>query len=372
MNNDKFENLDTLTNQVLSHNVDVLNEDFEKNRIKTPLELAQNELFSDIPQMVDLEKINESMNADYAKAKKQKALEDDLLRIKLEKEAAIEEELRVREEEKALKAKIELDAKTAAIAEQAKAQTKQQSIDFTNVTTALYNSEESESSRNYKKLLGKLIKKTEPTTEPFKVDVQAEGDIRELLNDHNEISNIERSLDETTLLEKENKHIDKNSDNISVRIYSSVTAKLDTNQYIYLNKIIFASLATIFAICILETAVMYFVINAINPIHKVYYYISALISIIPLGVGLFIYAMNPNLKVKKKINYTTMFLNAIIITVLLLAIVIVIVLLTSISLIDPTDYVPKLVLPCLYIINYPLGLVAFLCYEKSKLFNIKQ
>ncbi len=367
MNNDKIENLDTLISQVLSDSPDVSTEQFSQNRIKSPMELAQNELFSGMPQVVDLEQIKESMNADYAKAKKQKAIDDEILQAELERE----EEIRLAEElaeqdRRALEAKVK--AEEAAKIKSTNQAASQQVMDFTNVTTAIYNTEESESSRNYKKLLGKLIKKTEPTTEPFKVDVQTEGKIEEILDKNNEIKNPENIAEDTSIVAKSKI---KNSDNISVRVYSSATAILDTNHYVFINKLIFASLATVFAICLLETGIMYFVINSLNPIHSVFYYVAALISLIPLGVGLFIYVLNPNLKVKKKITYSTLFYNSIIVTVLLLATMLVVVLLTSISLVDPTDYVPKIILPCLYIFNYPLGLVAFLVYEKSKIFNIK-
>lgn len=344
-------------------------QEIEKNRIKSPKEVAQTELFS-IPPKVDLESVNESMNEQYAIAKK-KRLQDEQNSAKTPEAKQVELKAEI---EPSKQEPLEKDDSTSQVNNDPSPLLKkkiQEKIDFTNVTTTLYNSEETENSRNYKRMFSKLIKKTEESTEPFKLEEQEEGVLvkaDEVAS--KELPNLIEENDSTLILDGIS---DKNEyDRISKRTYSPKTAVDDTNNFVFINKLIFAVLATVSLIAIIETGVMYFVINTLNPIHRVYYYIAALIAIIPLGVGLFKYSFNPKLTIKKNFSYPMYFLNAIIVVIILLVILLVIVLLTSISLVDPTDFVPKIILPCLYIINYPIGVIIFMIYEKAKLFNIKE
>lgn len=341
-NNDNNLDIDTLIDEVLV-NDNISTEEFEKNRIKTKQEVAKDELFSVAPK-VDLEQIDKNLN------------------IKRDKK------------------KVEEVDKTIPLPDLTKA--KQESIDFDTASKAVYNLDESQNQKNYKKVLSKLVKDTVIKTEPFKV---VEGNESGFVEDdkfrkENLAENKEKIDDKDKIMDS-NGYVTMpkvtmtsvDSDNtVSVRNYTPKTAIDDTYNYLYVNKATFATLATVALLCLVETGIMYFVINSVNPIHRVFYYIAALIALIPLGVGIFIYSFNPNKRVKRKFPYVTMFLNSFIVTVFLAVILLIIVLLSSISLTDPTDYVPKIILPCLYILNYPIGVAFFLLYSKTKVFFVEK
>lgn len=247
----------------------------------------------------------------------------------------------------------------------------QQQINFNKDNTMYFNTSETQNEHNYKNILSKLISKSEISTEPFEVFLEEEGELKEDEEKQNQPIYINEPDDvDKIIIDDENKPSNMNS--ISVRKYSHATSIDDSTRFVYINKLKFTTLAIISLLGIIETGIMYFIINSINPIHAVFYYIAFLIALIPFGVGLINYAVNPNKKVKRKFSYGTYFFNIIIICILLYVILLVIVLLSSISLIDPTDYVPKIFLPAIYIFDIPIGLLIFMILEKRHAFNLKK
>ena len=321
MDNEENKNLDidSLLNDVLAED-NTSPETFEETRIKTPKEVAQKELFSDTPKTVDLDQIDENLGIKPRKKKKPQTEENPNV--------------------------------------------VQESLDLNNAPKAFYKMEEP-SDKNYKKMLSKLIKNSDVSTSEFVANVADESGLIEDGKDGENKASTSPVSAEISSKDSTNK-----DNTISVRSFSPKTAIDDKSDYIYINKALFATLGSVTALALIETLIMFFVINAINPIHRVFYYIAALVAIIPLGFGVFTYALNPNKAVSRKFSYVTYFLNSLIITLVSAVLLIVIVLLTSVSLTDPVDYVPKVILPAMFILDYPVGVGFYLLFTKLDIFRV--
>lgn len=325
MNNNENKNLDidSLLDDVLLNDSSTPTE-FEENRIKSPKEVAQKELFEGMPTTVDLDVIDQNLGIKPRKKK----------------------------------------SKKEPVAQQ-NPNIVQEALDLNAAPKNYYKMEETES-KNYKKMLSKLIKSSDVVTSEFVSNVADESGLVEEGKETG-TSDDNSELKSSIVIQKEQQ---ATNNTISMRSYSPKTAIDDRSDFVFINKALFATLGATTLLALIETFVMYFIINAINPIHRVFYYIAALIAIIPLGVGIFTYALNPNKAVNRKFNYISYLLNSLIITVVLAVLLIVIVLLTSVSLTDPVDYVPKVVLPALFILDYPISIGFYAIFTKTKLFHV--
>lgn len=322
--------IDTLLDEVLIQE-DLSKDNFEQTKVKSKQELAKDELFSQ-PLKIDLEQINKNMSAKPKKPKVEpkKVEENQTNQVK---------------------------------------EIKQEIIDIDNTEKNTYTLEDNPNEKNYKLVLSKLVKDNEIKTKPFIVE---SNDEKGLLSDEAFIENKVSENDINNAVTSPKITVNANKERIiSVRNYTSKTSIESTYNYLYINKALFAVLSSVSLIALIETAIMFFVINALNPIHQVYYFIAALIAIVPVGVGVFIYSFNPDKRVKRNFTYLPLFINSLIVTVILAMVLLIIILLTSISLTDPTDYVPKVLLPSLFILNYPIGVAMFLLFTKIKIFFVE-
>lgn len=327
MNDDnKNFDIDSLLDDVLL-NDDTTPTEFDENRIKSPKEVAQKELFEGLPTTVDLDVIDQNLGIKpRKKSKKNKAEESN------EQPTVVQE-----------------------------------SLDLNNTPKAYYKIEES-NNNNYKKMLSKLIKSSDVVTSEFVSNVADESGLVD--DDSSSTPNSGENQGNSAVSTFATNKDSSVNNTISMRTFSPKTAIDDKSQYVYINKALFATLGSVSLLALIETFVMYFIINSINPIHKVFYYIAALIAIIPLGFGIFIYALNPNKAVNRKFNYISYLLNSLIVTVILAVLLIIIILLSSVSLTDPVDYVPKIILPSLFILDYPISIGFYALFTKLNLFCV--
>ncbi|MFI3129340.1 MAG: hypothetical protein R3Y18_04670 [Bacillota bacterium] len=218
---------------------------------------------------------------------------------------------------------------------------------------------------NYRKKLAKIMKRSTPT-EPFTMNVVSEEPI--------ENPESEAPLDLGDSDEKAFEYFSHDQmgkfDKISVRTYSTQQKSSSYSPYLLINKLLFFTMLIVFGIYALEIGIFFLFMRDIIERNYVYYLVLLFIAMIPLGVGVFKYSLNSDLKVKKKMNFLNMALNSIIVVVLSVVVILIITLLTQTSVLDFADLLPKIVIPIVMIANYPIGLlVYYLLYRSEKFFE---
>ncbi|MBR2496505.1 MAG: hypothetical protein IKB66_04590 [Clostridia bacterium] len=309
-------NIDSLLDEAIADNQS--NEQFESNRVKSDSEIAREELFS-APLKIDMEQIDINLGLKPKKAPKK-----------------VEDTQQIKEQQK-----IDLDAAAYNI----------------------YKMEEKASENNYKKVLSKLVRNNDIKTESFKI----------------------KDAEESIAFEGESEYVDENAikkadvvensiadSSVSVRVYSPKTAVDDLYGLTFINKVKFLTLACVSLLALIETGAIYLYLNANFVANSLFFLIATLIAIIPLGFGVFLYALDPSKKVRSKFAYGSYFLNSLIVFVLVAVLILVFGLLASIPFGDLQESLPKIVLPALFILDYPLGVGIFTIIAKSEVFAVKK
>lgn len=217
---------------------------------------------------------------------------------------------------------------------------------------------------NYRKKLDKIMKRSTPT-EPFTMNVIKEenivapqiGEDPLVLSDEDENNFEYFSHDQVGKFDK-----------ISVRTYSSDNGSASYSPYLLKNKLLFMTMLIVFAIYVFEIGVFFLFMRNVIERNYIYYLVLLLIAMIPLGYGIFKYSLAPNLKVKNQMNFFNMALNSIIVVVLSILVILIVTLLTSTSILDFSDLLPKIIIPIVMIMNYPIGLVIYYFLYKSERF----
>ncbi len=218
---------------------------------------------------------------------------------------------------------------------------------------------------NYRKKLAKIMKRSTPT-EPFAMNVVKEDEVENSIGE----DPLELDGEEENNFEYFSHDQIGKFDKISVRTYSADQKSSSYSPYLLKNKLLFFTMLIVFGIYAFEIGIFFLFMRNIIERNYVYYLVLLFIAMIPLGYGVFKYALDPNLKVKNKMNFLNMALNSIIVVVLAILVILIITLLTSTSVLDFSDLLPKIVIPIVMLMNYPIGLlVYFLLYRSEKFFE---
>ena len=227
---------------------------------------------------------------------------------------------------------------------------------------------------NYRKKLAKIMKKSTPT-EPFAFNLVpdetfliGEEEVEPLSNVNNEKNESNDKKSEDAFEYYINDEIGK-FDKISVRVYENVKTP-DTMPYLLINKLLFTTVMIIFGLYILEIGAFVIFMRSALKVNYLYYLILLFVALIPLGYGLFRYSLNPDLKVKKKINFSNIVLNSIILIVLAVVVLLIITLLTATSISEFSQVMPRIVIPFIMIANYPIGILVYYLLYKSETYFV--
>lgn len=310
--------------------------DFSSLAMMSPKETAISTLF-DGNNSLDLEAINQDMRASNY----------DFSSPSSEAEILTEEALLSAEEKEAEEMKLQQERER---------QEKKETLEY----------EKFDEEINYRKKLEKIMQRSTPT-EPFAMNVVSEENIT--LS-----KTLDAPLDIDVPQSGEFEYYSHNQmgkfDKISVRTYGTDIKSSSYSPYLLKNKLIFATMLIIFAIYALEIGIFFLFLRETIEMNYRYYLILLFIAMIPLGVGIYKYSANPGLKVKSKINFLNMALNSAIVFVLFVVIVLIATLLTQTSFLDIADLLPKIIIPIVTALNYPIGiLVYYLLYRSEKFFE---
>ena len=132
------------------------------------------------------------------------------------------------------------------------------------------------------------------------------------------------------------------------------------------------TLACITLLALIEVGAIYLYLNTNFVANNLFFLVATLVAIIPLGVGVFLYSLNPSKKVRSKFAYGSYFLNSLIVFVLVAVLILVFGLLTSVPFGDMQQLLPKIILPALFVIDYPIGVGIFTIIAKSGVFALKK
>lgn len=216
---------------------------------------------------------------------------------------------------------------------------------------------------NYRKKLEKIMKRSTPT-EPFTMNMVNEEPAAPPVGEDPLVLDEEKASEFEYFSHDQMGKFDK----ISVRTYSTEEESSSYSPYLLKNKLLFTTMLIVFGIYLFEIGIFFLFLRSVISRNYVYYLCLLMIAMVPLGYGIFKYSLEPNLKVKSKINFLNMTLNSIIVVVLAVVIILIITLLTSTSILDASDLVPKIIIPIVMIMNYPIGLAIYYFLYRSERF----
>ncbi len=139
---------------------------------------------------------------------------------------------------------------------------------------------------------------------------------------------------------------------------------------VLINKVKFFSMWILFAVMALEIALFAIIFESKVSAGTLYYCVLGLISLLVPGIATYQFALKPDYKIKPLYSLSSMMFKCIIRLVEILALFAAFILIASISLQDPKEFLPKVVLPIVLVLNYPIGIGIFYGMLKHPIFKI--